>query len=93
MFDLQQKAFAIYFDDKQFIRNIYTEMGFLVATSCHICNKPFLPDNSDKVRDHDHVTGEFRGAANKNCNLALRRTCRIPVFFHNFRGYDSHFIT
>ena len=93
MFDLQQKAFAIYFDDKRFIRNIYSEMCFRVATSCHICHKQFLPDNSDKVRDHDHVTGEFRGAAHNNCNLALRRTCRIPIFFHNFRGYDSHFIT
>ena len=26
-------------------------------------------------------------------NLRLRRTCKIPFFFQNFRGYDSHFIT
>ena len=93
MIDLQQKAFAIYSDDKRFIRNIFTEMCFRVATSCHIFHRPFLPDDSDKVRDHDHVTGEFGGAAHSKCNLAPRRTFRIPVFFHNFRGYDSHFIT
>ena len=93
MFDLQQKAFAIYFDDKRFIRNIYTEMCFRVATSRLICHKPLLPYNSDNVRDHDHVTGEYRGSAHSRCNLGLRRTYRIRVFFHNFRCYDSHFIT
>ena len=93
MHDLQQKAFAIYFEEKLFIRNIFTEMSFRVATSSHISHKPFLPANSDKVRDNDHFTGEFRGAAQNKCNLALRRTGRIPVFFHNFLGYDSHIIT
>jgi hypothetical protein len=45
-----------------------------------------------KVRDHDHVTGEFRGAAHSYCNLKMRQQAKIPVFFHNFRGYDSHLI-
>eukprot|EP01044_Picomonas_judraskeda_P046439 COSAG03_NODE_25918_length_262_cov_1.276074_1_plen_80_part_00 len=48
----------------------------------------------DKVRDHDHLTGKYRGAAHNSCNLeeGKKRTRHytIPVFFHNLKGYDSH---
>ena len=57
-----------------------------------IWKKELGPDFSYRVRDHAHVTCKFRGAALKTCNLRMRRTCNLPVFFHNFRGYDSHFI-
>ena len=47
------------------------------------------------VRDHCHITGEYRGAAHNACNLKLRlnpKTTSIPVVFHNLRGYDSHML-
>ena len=44
------------------------------------------------VRDHCHFTGKFRGAAHQNCNLLYRKTFKIPAFFHNFSGYDSHLL-
>ena len=47
----------------------------------------------DKVIDHDHITGKYRGAAHSSCNLKLRidpDKIKIPVFFHNLRGYDAH---
>ena len=44
------------------------------------------------MRDHCHWTGKFRGAAHQRCNLMYRKTYKIPVFFHNFSGYDSHHI-
>jgi hypothetical protein len=59
------------------------------ATHCHICMKPI---NKDKVRDHCHITGAYRGAAHKGCNLNFRFKPIIPVVFHNLRGYDSHLI-
>ena len=39
--------------------------------------------------------GKFRGSANQECNLRLTikpENIKIPVIFHNLRGYDSHFI-
>ena len=44
-----------------------------------------------KVRDHDHWTGQYRGAAHSGCNIALRKTRKIPVIFHNLSG-KFHFI-
>ena len=62
---------------------------FHKASRCHICGKDL---RADKVRDHDHITGRFRGAAHNECNLNYKFTGKIPVVFHNLRGYDSHLI-
>ena len=64
------------------------------ADKCHICDKKYT--NKDiRVRDHCHITGKYRGSAHQECNLKLRVNAaeiKIPVIFHNLRGYDSHFI-
>ena len=70
---------------------------------CYICKKEF--DNNDttepsslerkkqqKVRDHCHYTGKYRGAANNICNLRYKVPKEIPVVFHNGSTYDYHFI-
>ena len=67
------------------------EMEFKRSTSCYICEKKFTK-KSIKVRDHCHITGKYRGPAHKNCNLQLVISNKVPVVFHNLRGYDSHFI-
>ena len=56
---------------------------------CHICKKEF---NNDKVRDHCHFTGKYRGAAYNTCNLRYKIPKNIPVIFHNGSTYDYHFI-
>ena len=59
--------------------------------NCWICKK--LIDNDDeKVRDHCHVNGKFRGAAHWDCNINFQLTKKFPVIFHNLKGYDSHLI-
>ena len=47
---------------------------------------------SPKVRDHDHITGCFNGAANRQCNLEQPICFKIPMFFYNFRKYNAHLI-
>ena len=46
----------------------------------------------NKIRDHDHVTGKCRGSIYWSCNINLKLTKKVPVIFHNLRGYDSHLI-
>ena len=56
---------------------------------CHICRKDL---DNDKVRDHCHFTGKYRGAAHNTCNLRYNIPKNIPVIFHNGSTYDYHFI-
>ena len=70
------------------------EIDFKKAIKCHICDQQYT-DKDIRVRDHCHITGKFRGSAHQDCNLKLRikpDNIKIPVIFHNLRGYDSHFI-
>ena len=60
---------------------------FYNAKECFICNKSL---GKVKVRDHCHITGEYRGAAHNSCNLNYKIPKFFPVFFHNLSGYDSH---
>ena len=72
----------------------YDEEEFQKAKTCHICDKQYTDDDI-RVRDHCHITGKYRGSAHQDCNLKLKLDpgkIRIPVIFHNLRGYDSHFI-
>ena len=58
------------------------------ATVCFACGKEF---DDDKVRDHCHFTGRYRGALHSKCNLKIGgKTSIIPVLAHNNSGYDSH---
>jgi hypothetical protein len=61
------------------------------ATHYHLCGLKFEKKH-DKVRNHDHITGEFFGAAHRNCNLQFKQVEFIPVILHNLRGFDAHLI-
>ena len=77
--------------NKNLIMSEEEEHLFQQSNSCWICKK--LIDNDDeKVRDHCHVTGKFRGAAHWSCNINLQLTKNVPVIFHNLKGYDSYLI-
>ena len=70
---------------------VFTEKDkkqFINASDCWICGE-YL-GNDDKVRDHCHYTGRYRGAAHNKCNLNYSKPKGVPVFFHNLSGYDSH---
>ena len=67
------------------------EESFQLAEECWLCENPL---EGEKVRDHDHLTGKYRGAAHNICNINCkqRSSSFVPIFFHNFSGYDCHLI-
>ena len=67
------------------------EERFQLSNNCWICDKLF-DVGDEKVRDHCHITGKYRGAAHWSCNINLKLSKKIPAIFHNLRGYDSHLI-
>ena len=67
---------------------------FNSAEKCHICERLFKL-NEKRAKDHDHLTGEYRGPAHNSCNLQYRinpHTVKIPCIIHNPRSYDPHLI-
>ena len=56
---------------------------------CRFCEKEIL---SDKVRDHCHLTGKYRGVSHSKCNINVtqKQSYFIPFIFHNFSNYDCH---
>lgn len=78
------------------------------TTECHICGEGgFVSSEEDKQyraanngaphpdsvdRDHDHLTGLFRGKAHHSCNLDYHNNNIFACLFHNLRGYDANFI-
>ena len=44
------------------------ERSFKSSNKCWICNKLFAAEDN-KVRDHDRVTGTYRGSIQWTCNI------------------------
>jgi len=53
------------------------------ATHCHICEKPFAPDDT-RIRDHCHLIGRYRGPAHSNCNLNYKDSFYIPIVLYSY---------
>ena len=61
------------------------------------CGKIFLKKftndkNYQKVKDHCHFTGKYRGTTHSICNLRFNVPNEIPAVFRNGSNYDYHFI-
>ena len=56
---------------------------------CRFCEQNI---ESDKVRDHCHLTGKYRGPAHNVCNIIIKQKDSnfIPFAIHNFSNYDCH---
>ena len=93
---LQQEAKQLcgeYIDTPKPIIFIMTDsLSFRNTTTCHICTNSL---GDDKVRDHCHITGNYRGTAHNKCNLNYRispKSWKLPVVTHNLKSYDGHLI-
>ena len=69
------------------VMTIQDKLVYDNSTLCHICNEEL---DKDRVRDHCHLSGKFRGAAHEVCNLKYKVPKFFAAVFHNLSGYDSH---
>jgi hypothetical protein len=57
-------------------------------TICRFCRK----DNIVLTKHYDRFTGKFISYACIQCHSKLSKPNKLRIFFHNLKGYDSHFI-
>ena len=77
--------------NKNLIRTEKEQQYLQSSNPCWICEN-LIENDDQKVRDHCHITGKFRGAAHWNNNTNLQLTKKVSVIFHNLRGYDHRLI-
>ena len=94
--DLQLEAKQLFDEDiaapKPMMVTATELRSFKNATTCHICTKPL---GDDKVRDHCHIAGSYRGNAHNECNPMCRISksdWKLHVVIHNLKGYGGHLI-
>ena len=68
--------------NKNFIMSVEDEKRFQSSNKCWICNKLFT-DEDKKVRDHDHITGRYRGSPHSDCNINLKLAKKILKYLKN----------
>ena len=66
--------------NKDLVMSIEENEDFERRGVCWICGG-LIDDN--KVRDHCHITGKYRGPAHSSCNINLKISNKFFVVFHN----------
>ena len=69
-----QKIFDVLAKPARMIITDEQASAFPTELNCHICGDVL---DDDRVRDHDHLTGAYRGAAHNQCNLAYHFAHRL----------------
>ena len=70
----------VFGEDKKHYRN---------TNICRFCEKIF---ESDKIRDHRQLTGNYSVPGHNKCNfnVSQKESSFTPFAFHNFSKYDCH---
>ena len=86
-----ENKIAFYFKNtkEDIIMTKENEEDFKNKNICRFCEKII---EFDKVRDHCHLTGKYRGPAHNTCNINIKQKDSnfIPFALHNFSNYDCH---
>jgi len=91
LLDENKRIKAILNDPEPLSMSAEDEQMFQLSTCCHICGEK-SSETSVCARDHDHVSGKFRGAACQGCYLNFKEKTYVPVIFHNLKQFDAHLI-
>ena len=57
---------------------------FKNSTECWVCDNDYV-DGDNKIRDHFHITGKYRGSVHRGCNVNAKLNHKIPVVFDNVK--------
>ena len=86
-----EKKMAFYFKNTKEVIIITQEdeEDYRNNNICRFCEKNC---ESDKVRDHCHLTGKYRDPSHNVCNKNVKQKDSnfIPFAFHNFSNYGCH---
>ena len=84
--ELEQTSSECFTQSREIQTSPEEEELFKQSSECWLCEKLLEAE----LRDHDHLTGKYRGAAcNKNnLNCPQDKSNFVPVFFHNLSGCD-----
>ena len=86
-----ENKLAFYFKNtkKDIIMTKDDEEDYRNNIICRFCEKEIL---SDKIRDHCHLTGKYRGPTHNTCNINVKQKDGnvTPFAFHIFINYDCH---
>ena len=77
--------------NKEIVMTKEANQKFKNSTKCWIYGNEYI-DNDVKVRKHCHITGKYRGSAQKDCSINLKLHHKILVAFHNLKNYGSHLV-
>ena len=57
---------------------------FKSSTKRWICENDYINDGV-KVKDHCHITGQYKSSAHRGCNINLKLNYKNLVVFHNLK--------
>ena len=77
--------------NKELVMTKKDQGDFENLTKCWICDNDYI-DGDVKVRDHCHISGNYRGSVHRDCNINVKLNYKIPVIFLNLKNYNSHLI-
>ena len=64
--------------NKNLVMSAKDEEEFQSSNNCWICNK-LLDVGANKMRDHCHIAGKYRGSAHRSCNINFKLIKKVPV--------------
>ena len=89
---LAQVSYNLFQKNKQVKQLTESEQKLHTNTICCFeCKINFSKENK-KVIHHDHITGDYISSICNTCNLQFKLKPFLPIYIHNLKGYDSHFL-